>query len=579
MLKQLTISNLAVIDHLQIEFGEGLNVLTGETGSGKSIIIDAVELLLGGRTSQEAIRTGVERAAVEGVFSAAGNPTLRQLFEEAGIEFNEGELIVRRDIASTGRGRIFVNNQASTVAFLRTIQPHLLDLHGQGDQQSLMLPSTHLLLVDLFAGLSTQRAVIADVYHKFIDALAELESRSKSESSRILELESLRYQLEEIETARVRPSEDLELESEHAVLANAERILRICGESYSQIYDDERAILSTIGIIGRHLEELTTLDAQFQPQVDQLQTIKFSLEEIAFFLRSYIVNIQVSPEHLAKIEDRLANLERLKRKYGGSIVSIEQRASVLSRHIEELEDGENSLAGLLSTMRGLLEEYGSLASALSEGRRSRARDFERQLGSEFSAVALEKAQFQIRFSRPESSAIEQRLLPWASALATDGVVARFGRETAEFLFSANPGEDLKPLNGVASGGELSRLMLVIKNVVSPTTFPRTLIFDEIDAGIGGRVADAIGMRLKHLAKTNQVFCVTHQAQIARYADAHFLISKQIDEGRTRTGASLLDEDGRVDELARMLAGAEVTQLARRHARELIRTKVRDEGSK
>lgn len=579
MLKLLTINNLAVVDHLQIEFGEGLNVLTGETGSGKSIIIDAVELLLGGRASQDAIRTGAERAGLEGVFDAAGNTPLQQLFADAGMEFDDGQVIVRREIANTGRGRIFVNNQASTAAFLRSIQPHLLDLHGQGDQQSLMLPSTQLLLLDSFAGCTQRTTDIEAIYLTLAGKLDELESRSTSEANRLLELETARSQMQEIETANIRPEEDIDLASERALLANAERLLRLCGDSYTQLYEDEQAVLSRLGAIGRHLDDLTSIDPRFQTHMEQLHAAKFTLEEIAFFLRGYLDDIQVSPDRLTEVESRLAYLERLKRKYGGSLANIEKTAQILALRIEELDGSEVALTRIGEALEELLVRYSASSEELSNSRRRSARDFEKRLGEEFSAVALEKSQFEVRFAPPDGCLQPERLHPWIRHKLPSEPVARHGAEAAQFYFSANPGEDMRPLGAVASGGELSRLMLVIKNIVAPATFPRTLIFDEIDQGIGGRVADAVGMRLKRLAGSNQVLCVTHQAQIARYADAHFLITKVVEGSRTMTRAVRLNQAGQVEELARMLAGADVTPLARKHARELLRSPSKREGGK
>lgn len=576
MLKLLSIKNLAVIDHLQVEFADGLNVLTGETGSGKSIIIDALDLLLGGRSSLELIRTGAERASVEGVFDA--NPHLEQAFEDAGIDFDHSEIIVRREISTAGRGRVFVNNQSTTMAFLKSIQPDLLDIHGQGDQQSLVLPSTQLSLLDSFAGIADRRVAITDIYLMITQVMNEVEVQARSGTSRQAEVESVRAHLEEIEAAQVRPGEDVELETERAMLANVEKLARLTGDSYANLYENEGSAASIAAVVSRNIDELASIDPRFEPILSQIQSVKFALEEIAFFLRRYIASINASPERLSVVESRMAQLERLKRKYGVSIADIEDVRRQLELRLMELEDSSGTLARLVSRLEEGLASYQSEARELTKMRQEAARRFETVLQREFASVALDKAKFEIRFGPPEGSISPERL----SAVCRSSVaipISRSGAESAQFYFSANPGEEPRTLSGVASGGELSRLMLLIKNVVAPTTYPRTLIFDEVDQGIGGRVAEAVGQRLHKLAKSNQVLCVTHQSQIARYADAHFLIEKVVEASRTRTLATRLDESGRIDELARMLAGAEVTAAARKHARELIRTKNQPDSPK
>jgi len=576
MLKVLTINNLAVIERLEIELEVGLNVLTGETGSGKSIIIDAVELLLGSRASQDMIRTGAERAYVQGVFDVQGNVPLVQLLHESGIDADEDEIIVRREVSSAGRGRVFVNNQAATASLLRTMQPLLVDIHGQGDQQSLLVPANHLPLLDGYAGTDGLRSLVEATYERIDERLAELETLRRTESARLQELDIVAFQAAEIERAGIKVNEDADLERERAVLANSERILRLCGESFSQLYDDEQAVLSVLALVDRRLNELAAIDGRFLSLTEQLASSRFALEEIAFFLRSYIDNIQVSPERLKEIEDRLSELERLKRKYGGSLPEVENATLRLHARLDELQHGERKTARLVEEVAALVEQYAIDAAMLTEQRRTQAQEFERAVLSEFDAVALEKARFEVRFASSEAATTIERLNRWLPDRSQDTSLSRLGQETAEFFFSANPGEDLKPLSGVASGGELSRLMLVIKNVSAPTLLPRTLIFDEIDAGIGGRIADAVGLRLKRLAGTNQVLCVTHQAQIARYADAHLLVSKEVAHARTQTRVVELTRDGRIEELARMLGGAQVTVLARKHARELLKLTDKDE---
>ncbi len=569
MLRLLNIDNLAVVDHLEMEFARGLNVLTGETGSGKSIIIDAVELLLGGRASPDSIRTGADRASVQGVFDIEENLPLIGLFDEAGIAVDDGEIIIRREVSRSARGRIFVNNQNTTASLLRTIQPHLLDIHGQGDQQSLTSPATHLLMLDLFAGLLDERSQIEDIHQRLLAITCELELLAKAETERARELDYLQHQISEIEDARLREDEDLDLETERTLLSNSGRVLQLCSEAYDQLYDNEHSVVSLIGAISRRLEELGAFDRRLQAHAGQLESARYSLEEVSFALRDYLSNVQVSPKRLEEVEERLALVERLKRKYGGSIASVGKAAVDISQRLKQLDESEEARAGHIHGLEGLLREYSTLSGTLSQVRQAKGVEFENAVLREVVVLALENARFEVRFSPSESASLRERLSVWATS--PEGCIGRHGAEDAEFFFSANPGEDSRPLSSVASGGELSRLMLAIKTIVAPTPFPRTLIFDEIDAGIGGRVSDAVGVRLKRLAVPNQVLCVTHQAQIARYADHHFLITKEVAKDRTKTSAARLSESGRIEELARMLGGREVTALARKHARELVRS--------
>lgn len=569
MLKLLKISNLAVIDRLEVEFGGGLNILSGETGSGKSIILDAVELLLGARATPEIIRTGEARAVVEGVFSTTGNEPLLALLDQAGIEIEDDEAIIKREIVTSGRGRIFINNQSATLMLLREIQPHLVDIHGQGEQQSLLAAANHLHLVDSYAGLNETRKKLEAIYQDIAAKLDEIEEYSRSEAYRLQQLDLVRFQCDEIERAKLEEREDERLEAERVRLANAERIKERVSESFALLYEDEDSILTRIGALLRRFNELSAFDERFANAHKELEENKIALEEMSYFLRGYLDDIQVSPEQLLKVEERLAVIDRLKRKYGGTIEAIRETEEGLRRRLQDLENSEERVARLDQELETALNAYEQIARKLSAVRRSRSAEFARKVSRELEEVALEKASFEARLTEPSGSGLGQRM----GAGRNRGLrIGRAGEEGIEFYFTANPGEAARELKEVASGGELSRLMLVIKDVTAPTLFPRTLIFDEIDAGIGGRVADTVGAKLQRLARTNQVLCVTHQAQIARYADVHFLVTKQTDGRRTTTSIERLSETDRVEELARMIGGSEVTPLARRHARELLRAR-------
>lgn len=564
MLRLLSIRNLAVIERLDVEFQPGLNILSGETGSGKSVILDAIELLLGARATPDLIRTGEGRAAVEGVFEAAGNRPLLELLDRAGIEA-EDEVVLRREIAPTGRGRLFINHQPATLALLREIQPHLVDIHGQGDQQSLLISANHLYLLDAFAGLTEDLQELEVLYEAIAANMSEIERLADLEASRLQQLDILRFQIDEIDRARLVSNEDQDLESERTRLANAERITERATEAFAALYEDNASVLSRLGLVIRRCQDLKEFDARFEATIEQLEAAKFTVEEVSYFLRSYLDRIQASPERLRVVEERLIEVDRLKRKYGGSIRAVEETAAELNRRLEELEGLQQRSTQMEAALERSVGQYKKLSRRISGGRRKRALEFAAALERELPEVALEKAEFSVRLIEGATGGLLDRL-----GLLGGLRVTRYGEETAEFYFTANPGEDARPLRDVASGGELSRLMLLLKQVTAPTIFPRTLVFDEIDAGIGGRVADFVGSKLKRLAAHNQVLCVTHQAPMACYADAHYRVWKLTEGGRTTARIVLLDEAERVEELARMLGGSETTPLARRHARELIR---------
>lgn len=570
MLRYLNITNLALIEQVQIEFKPGLNLLSGETGSGKSIIIDALGLLQGERGSADLIRGGAARAVIEGMFDVEGNDPLLEILREAGMEGLDEGLVIRRELGTgSGRGRIFVNHQLSNQALLRQIQPHIIDLHGQGDQQSLLQADAQRDLLDAYAEAQPARQEVAACFERLLGSVKRLESGQQSETERLQSLDLLRFQIEELESAGLRVEEEESLLDERRRLANGERIASLSHEAFALLYEDEGAVLTLLGGVERRLGELSSLDAVLRPCAEQLTTARHTIEDLAFQLRDYLQEQQISPNRLQEVEDRLADLDRLKRKYGGPVSILIEKLESLRRQRDELLHHEERREALRQEVERDLRAYEAAAQTLTAQRLAGIARLQAAVVAELADVALPQARWEVRSKRVDASPLGERLV--ALGMATDFSPRRSGIETIEFYFSANPGEELRPLGAVASGGELSRLMLVLKTIIAPTLFPRTLIFDEIDTGIGGKVADAVGLRLKRLAATNQVLCVTHQSLIARYADAHFQVSKAVVEGRTLTDVAELDREGRIEELARMIGGAEVTTLARRHARELLRS--------
>jgi len=557
MLRLLSISNIAVISRVQLEFGEGLNLLTGETGSGKSIIVDALELLFGARASQDIVRSGESCAYIEALFDPGFNPALQKLLASAGVEF-EDEIIIRREIPVNGRSRIFINDRLSTASVLRSIRPFLLDIHGQGEQQTLLDRDAHLDLLDTYAGLNDLREEISFSYKRWKAVRDELNSLQQDESERLKLLDMLEFQKSEIERAKPFVGEDAQLYEERNILVNAERIADLASESYAILYEQEASLLALLAQVRRRVEELSGLVSGFNSYIERLDSMKYDLEDIAFSLRDYLEGMDFSQQRLREVEERIFELDKLKKKYGPTLKDVLEHYSKLQSRLDSLnfhEEKEKQLQEELERAKG---EYLSLAKRLREERQRAALKFEGLVVRELAQVAMEKARFNVKFDSTVGDEDER----------IDGFTEK-GIDRLEFLISANAGEELRPLSRVASGGELSRLMLVLKTIATPARFPRTLIFDEIDSGIGGRVAEAVGLRLKKLAASNQVLCVTHQAQIARFADVHLSVAKIETNGRTETVVMKLDEDGRVEELARMLAGSSVTTTTLKQAKELL----------
>jgi DNA repair protein RecN (Recombination protein N) len=560
MLRFLRIQHLAVIDSVEVEFDPGLNVLTGETGAGKSMLVEAVGLLLGGRASGDLVRTGEDAAAIEAIFENSGE-----------------ELLVRREITAQGRSRAFINGALATAGALKELSSRLIELHGQHEHQTLLDPSTHLAVLDTFGALEpllTSTAVAFDAMHAIQSELARVQSAVKDRDART---DLVTFQLGELDRAALKdPAEDASLVALRQILASAERVERLCAESYASLYESDDAILAALGGVWRRVGELSTLDPKFQPYVDARDGIKSQLEDLAGFLRSYADRIEASPARLQQVEERLALLERLKRKHGPTLADVIARRDALRRELGDLEGGDDRRVALERQLAAARAGYLAAAQNVSAARRRAAGAFARALVELLRDLAMEQTRFEVRLSDS----------PVAEALWT----AR-GIDQGEFFLSPNPGEDLRPLARIVSGGELSRVMLAIKTLTAtsrhgfsdagdrpPSASAPGLIFDEVDAGIGGRVADVVGRKLRTLGSAFQVLCITHLPQIAACADTHFQIEKRVERGRTKTTVKRLDDDSRVEELARMLGGEAITDGLRRSAREMLEAKAVRRGS-
>jgi DNA repair protein RecN (Recombination protein N) len=559
MLSLLKIKRVALIDEIEIEFVRGLNLLTGETGSGKSIIVDSLGALTGDRVFSDLIKEGEDSAQIEGLFLIERTKDLERIFNEAGIEIDGEkviEIIVRRDLSLTGRNRVFVNNQLVTQAFLKQIGSRLVDIHGQGEQAALYDTSTHVEMLDAFAELLALREKVADAYKHWSVTKTELGMLQQNEAEKLQMLDILRFQVNEIEKANLQPNEEQELEAEKHRLNNIEKISKLSDDAFGQLYDNDVSTLSTLDKAARDIESLAEFEDGFRENVESLAVVRATIEDIAYSIRDLRGRIEFSPERLEEIENRLAEISRLKRKYGDSIESVLHHLKESRERLDNIETAEFREEELKNRLIALRAEYIKIATDLHEKRITAARKFEKEVENALKAVALEKARFEVRIESLAASKTDMQL-----------TARGFGR--IEFYFSANPGESPRPLAKVASGGEASRLMLILKTAARSRDGERTAVFDEIDVGIGGRVAEAVGLKLKELSRTQQVLCVTHQPQIASLADRHFVVDKTIGKGRTSIAVRELDKTERIEEIARMLAGEKISDTAREHAREML----------
>ena len=538
MIRFLSIQNLAVIDALELELEAGLNILTGETGAGKSIVVEALGLLVGDRASPDLVRTGETRAVIQ-----------------ASIETPEGrEILVRREISAQGRSRAFIDDELVTSNALKELGSRLVDLHGQHEHQALLDPRSHVDVLDEHAGLSAERAAVAVAFDRWRSVRAELERVRTSEREQAARVELLAFQLGELEGATPQPDEDRELGATRQILANAERLQRLCSEGYVELYEGDEAVLARLEGLWRSLSELAALDPKFTPYLEVRESVKPQLEDLAFFLRSYGSAVEASPERLQHVEDRLALLERLKKKYGPSLSDVISRRAALEKELEAVSTAADRVAGLERELGEATGTYVSAAETLSRVRRTAAQTLAPKLERLLTELAMERSRLEVRFN--------EGAMP-------EGEWSERGRDGVEFYFSANPGEDLRPLAKIASGGELSRVMLALKTLASTDVPGKTLIFDEVDAGIGGRVAESVGHKLSGLGAKFQVVCVTHLPQIAAYGGAHYHVSKSVRGGRTITRVDRLTGEARVEEIGRLMTGGKVLASTRANARELL----------
>src|ERR1700723_1968276 len=562
MLLELRAENYAVIDHAIAVFGPGLNLLTGETGAGKSILVDALALLMGDKASSDVVRHGAERAVVACVFEST--PGAESTLESNGIDVEGTEIILRREIQAGGKGRVYVNNQPATVNVLRQLAPELALVHAQSETMGSFDQAQQRQLLDRSAGISTER--VAAAFQEWSEVCSRLSRLEGDEQARLREADLWSFQKNEIESAAIREREDEELEIERRVLANSEKLLAAAMSAHELLYEGDRSAEAALRAALKNLEELARYDPQFDEAVQQVKSARAVVDDVSTTVRDYASRIQASPDRLAELEDRLEALHRLKRKYGSTLAEVLAHGQDVAAKLAEVENRDQLLLELRAARTKAADGYRVAASQLTAERAAAAGKLEKLAEAHINDLAM-KAKFAVRVIAQEA---EEH---WS----------RHGWDSIDCRIATNAGEPLKPLDQIASGGELSRVMLALKVSVQEgaargqgstrrkTPVPRTLVFDEIDIGIGGRAAEAVGQKLKELSRAQQVLCVTHLPQIAAFADQHFLVEKQERQGTTKTSVRLLDDEERTEEVARMLSGAKLTETSLRHAEQMLKT--------
>lgn len=556
MLTELNIKNFAIIDSLNITFEKGFNVLTGETGAGKSIIVDAVELVLGGRASSEMIRSGCEEAVVEAAFDISDVTGVNGRLGEMGIEADD-TLLVRRIVSVSGKNKVFINGAMATISMLSDVGEFLVDIHGQHEHQTLFKVERHIDVLDDYAAVGQLRVEMAGIFSDLNKKRGEIESLKASEADKEKRLDLLRYQSDEIEKAALTAGEEEELTEERRLLSNAEKLYESSNTALELLYSQSGSALELIKKAASKVTDISIIDDSMKVTLDAVTSASAEIEDAAMSLRDYLGRISFDPERLNGIEERLDIIGRLRRKYGNTVSDVLKYKEEVDAELEGIEKAEERISELEKDIKGLRDRGLKTGETLTAKRGKAAADLKNKVEKELADLGMKKALFEARMER----------LPDISSKGIDRV---------EFLLSSNPGEAPKPLSKIASGGELSRIMLALKKVMAGPSGVQTMIFDEVDAGIGGGVAEIVGRKLREVAEGRQVLCITHLAQIAAMADLHYAVSKGEEKGRTVTMVSRLTGSKRVDEVARMLGGITITEATRKHAEEMLKV-VRSEN--
>jgi len=562
MLKEIRIQNFAIIENLVVNFEKGLNILTGETGAGKSIIIDALNLLVGGRADTDSIRTGEATALVEGIFQISDTEILAMV-QDIGIESDDGEVHIKRQISNSGKNRCFLNDSQITVATLAKLGDRLVDLHGQHDHQALLHPEIHVELLDLFGKSKPSLDKFAKEFSDYQGQVKKLKSLKTDEQERLQREEFLGFQIAEINAANLSEDDEEEIKAEKNKLRHAEKIRSGLQQSQTLLSQQSGSILENLRQILKELGPLVEVDKDLVAPFERSQSAFYELEEVEDALRSHDRNLEFNPSRLEEIEDRLAEITGLKRKYGNDVLEILKKRDQFAAELEQLAGNEENMKQLSADILDKEKVVSKLAIALADKREAGAKSLKAGVEKELKELHMNGVRFGVKFSYPPDVGgfveyRKEKLKPTSLGLGT-----------LEFLFSPNPGEDLRPLAKIASGGELSRIMLALKSILNEQDTIPVMIFDEVDAGIGGRVAEKVGDKLKKVSETKQVFCITHLPQIAGMASCHYRVEKHVQGKRTRSGIRQLEFEERVEEVARMSSGEKITEASLKHARELI----------
>ena len=563
MLRELHIKDFAIIHNLRVQFDENLNILTGETGAGKSIVIGALGLLLGERADMDFIRTGQETASVEGLFHCENYRDVLSSLEQAGIELCEDQLLLKRVVSRSGRNKIYINGSLSTLAMLKEIGNRLVDIHGQHQHQLLLHPENHIEVYDSFNKLSPIRDKYKEFYVKLQKCQTELNALHKNERENLQKKDLFEFQMKEIDDARLTEAEEDDLKKERVILQNADKLYQASNQSYEALYSSDDSIIERLNRVLEELSSIADYDESIKKILEEVKPSLFLLEESSNALRDYSGQIVINPEKLSEIEDRLAEISELKRKYGNTLREILAYRKKIGKEYNAIAYSNETLEELNKEIAIMKKDLAKAAVSLAENRENLVKKFETVMENELRQLSMDGVMFKVNFSYKKDENSFIKYCGMQVSFSENGI------GTLEFLISPNPGEEPRPLAKIASGGELSRIMLSLKNLLAAQDTVPIMIFDEVDSGIGGKIAETVGLKLKRISQNKQVFCITHLTQIASLKGAHYRIEKETLKGRTVTTIRRLSESERVDEVARMSGGESITQVTREHAKEML----------
>lgn len=563
MLQELSIQNFAIIDDLSIQFSEGLSILSGETGAGKSIIINAFNLLLGSRASAKMIRTGAKKAELEALFEIPDHSRTAKLMKAGGYDASEG-LLIQRKLMSSERHRVYINGRLATMQVLCGLTENLASISGQHAHQGLLKEDQHLLILDQFSNLMALRQSVHNAYHAILPLIKDADRLLKAKHHQNDQCELLEFQKKEIERAQIQPDEDEHLEKERTRLKNAETLYQAAHNSKEILYDGDGAVLEQLDSAQNTLGKAAVIDTELEATCQGISETVYQIQDLAENLRTYCDRIEFDPQRLEEIETRLAHLTQLKRKYGGSLAAVLKKVEEIERELLIIEDVDSQIKSLQTKIHTAQKRMIALAQELSEKRQKAAKKFCQSVEQELHNLKMSQTQFDVFFRRTKATNDTNIYLN-----VNDNVITETGLDQISFMIAPNPGEAPKPLISIASGGELSRIILALKAILAKSDSVETVVFDEVDAGIGGGVAEVVGKKLKNLAQHHQIVCITHLPQIAKFGDHHFKIEKNVKDGRTKTQITPLNDKERIIEIARMLGGVKITSTTLEHARELL----------